>query len=189
MMLVSTSAEAWRDPGSELVSPIEGDPGYGRLIGLGTGDERNYPMVFRINLDDGQVRITNLRGANNDTLGYFLDKNGAILMRYDSDADTNRWSVFVYDGEQPRQLMTGVSETGSPPDFEGALPDRLDEASGDVERIERDDAARLRTHPEDLRVGRAFGHGKYARGVGFQQEVRRNAVAGRIGTGHGLVTC
>lgn len=123
MMLVSTSTEAWRDQYSELVSPIEGDPGHGRMIGRATAEDANYPTVYRINLDNGQVRITNLRGANNDTIGYMLGKSGEVLARFDSDEDSNRWSVWVYDGEQPRQLSTGVSETGAPPDFEGVLPD------------------------------------------------------------------
>ena len=68
---------------------------------------------------------------------------------------------------------------------EAVLPDRLGQAFGDVEGIERDDAARFRPHPEDFRVSRALGHREDARRIGLQQKVRRDAVAWRIGTGHG----
>ncbi|WP_395645937.1 alpha/beta hydrolase family protein [Terricaulis sp.] len=148
MMLISTSTEAWRDQNSELVAPIEGDPGYGRMIGRATAEDAEYPTVYRINLDNGQVRIANIRGANPDTIGFLLDSEGDVLTRFDSDERTNRWTIFVYDDETPRPLLTGTSDTGSPPNISGELSDgRLVSVSED------DDSEFYMLYAVDRRTG------------------------------------
>ena len=43
-------------------------------------------------------------------------------------------------------------EIGVEADLEAALADRLGQALGNVEGVERDDAARFRPHPEDFRI-------------------------------------
>jgi hypothetical protein len=56
--------------------------------------------------------------------------------------------------------------------IENALSDCFLEAFGDMEAIKRDYTALLGTNPEDFRVIGFFGHGKYSRGIGPQEQLR-----------------
>ena len=138
--LTTNVEEPWQDQGSALISPIEGDSGQGRMIGRAPGVESVHSAVYRVNLATGQSRMVRVAGMNSDTLGYLLDERGAVVARYDSDEHSNRWSLFVYDGDRPRLLIQDVSETGEPISVEGLLPDGriavLDEdASGEFHRL------------------------------------------------------
>ena len=82
-----------------------------------------HPTVHRVNLETGRSRSVSARGANGDTIDYLLDERGAVALRTDSDAATNRWRIFTYDGENPRLLLEDVSETGEPMSVAGLLPD------------------------------------------------------------------
>src|SRR5262249_13382316 len=84
-----------------------------------------------------------------------------------------------------RAAIHDALEVGIDRYFEPTLSDRLGKASRDMERIERNDAARFGAHPEHFRVRCAFGRGKHARSIGLEKEVRRDAMTGRIWTGHG----
>ena len=122
-LLTTNDEESWQDQGSYLIAPIEGDPDHGRMIGRAPGVGAVHPDVYRVGLDSGQSRMVRVQGSNPDTLGYLLDERGEVVARYDSDEDTNRWSLFVYDGERQRLLLQDVSETGEPVDIEGLMPD------------------------------------------------------------------
>jgi dipeptidyl aminopeptidase/acylaminoacyl peptidase len=106
--------EGWREVGATLVAPIEGDPGYGRLIGW--SEEYALPRLvpFRVNLDNGAVRIAEAAGANQNTVDYELNANGDVIARADADRESNRWSLYIYHQGQPRLLREGVSEIGQP---------------------------------------------------------------------------
>jgi dipeptidyl aminopeptidase/acylaminoacyl peptidase len=134
MRLLTTSEdEEWRDGGAPLIAPIESDPGHGRMLG-GTGSwEHRRLGVFRVRFEDGRARLVS-SGATEDTYHYLFDERGGIAARIETDEETNRWRVFVYDGETSRQLMEGVSETGEPIGVEGLLPD------GRLAYIARDEA-------------------------------------------------
>ena len=106
--ILSTSEEAWQDQGSYLVAPIVGDDGYARMIGRVPGAERYQPTVFRVNLTTGRSMPASPRGGNADTLFYLLSETGAPAVRVDFDRATNRWQLFIYDGDQPRKLMEDV---------------------------------------------------------------------------------
>jgi len=121
--LTTNAEEPWQDQGSTLIAPIEGDPGYGRMVGRAPGVASVHSAVYRVNLTTSQSRMVNVAGMNSDTLGYLLDERGTVVVRYDSDEDTNRWSLFVYDGDRQRLLMQDVSETGEPVSVEGLLAD------------------------------------------------------------------
>ena len=121
--LLTTSDEEWQDQGSRLIAPIAGDADHGRMIGREPGLGAYRPAIFRVNLETGQSQIVRVAGSSTDTLGYLLDEQGAVVARFDSDEETNRWSLFVYDGDRQRLLMQDVSETGEPVDVEGLLPD------------------------------------------------------------------
>ena len=116
--------EGWREVGTSLVAPIEGDAGYGRLIGW--SDDYSLPRLvpFRVNLDNGAVQKTEPAGANNHTLDYELNANGDVIARADADYESNRWSLHIYHEGQPRLLREGVSEIGQPDaSILGALAD------------------------------------------------------------------
>jgi hypothetical protein len=110
-ILTVNEEEQWQDQGAELIAPIEGDPGFGRMIGRAPGTETVRPAVYRVNLNSGASRITTTRGANGDTIDYVLDPAGNVALRLDSDRATNRWRLFIYDGAEPRLLMEDVSPT------------------------------------------------------------------------------
>ena len=124
-MLSTDQDDAWSDFGATLLAPIEGDPGYARLIGAGSGGASGaYRVaVYRVELDRGFVQRTLAAGTNEDTVGVLLDERGAPAARLDSDQRTNRWRLFAYDAGRPRQLVEEVNETGFPVDLEGVLPD------------------------------------------------------------------
>ena len=122
-VLTTNEDEGWQDQGSELIAPIATDPDHGRMIGRMPDESTLQPAVFRVNLATGRARMVRVAGASQDTLGFLLDEQGAVVARFDSDAETNRWSLFVYDGERPRLLMEDVSSTGAPVGVEGLLPD------------------------------------------------------------------
>jgi dipeptidyl aminopeptidase/acylaminoacyl peptidase len=112
--LLSTSDEAWADQGAEFIAPLEGEPGVGRLIGRAPGMEVRHRTVYRVRYDGGRAQVVEPRGTNRDTIGFLLDERGAAVVRYDSDETSNRWRIFVYDGETPRLLREDISETGAP---------------------------------------------------------------------------
>src|SRR5262249_748888 len=51
---------------------------------------------------------------------------------------------------------------------------RAGERGRDMKAIKRDHAAPLRLDPEQRRIVRAFRHGKYAAGIRFEQNLRRD---------------
>ncbi|HVK80046.1 MAG TPA: hypothetical protein VM915_05485, partial [Verrucomicrobiae bacterium] len=147
--LLSTSDEVWEDRASELIAPIEGDPGMGRMIGRAQGQQASHPTIYRVRFDGGNAQVVAPRGVNRDTIDFLLDARGQTIARIDSDERTNRWSIFVYDGEIPRLLMQDTSATGDPLSLVGALPDgrlvAVDEGEGEffaLHAIDRTTGAR-----------------------------------------------
>ena len=139
-MLTTNARDTWQDQGSALIAPVAGDPDHGRMIGRVPDVEYYQPALFRVGLDGRRVRMIGVSGANRTTLGFLVDERGDVAARYDSDDRTNRWRLFVYDGESPRLLLEDVSETGAPLEVEGLLPDGriaiLDEdAGGEFRRL------------------------------------------------------
>lgn len=139
-LFTTDDAEGWQDQGATLIAPIEGDPGFGRMIGTapGIGEERR--AVFRVDLVSGRSREMSVPGANGNTLDYILDENGAVAARLDAEEASNRWSLFVYQNNRPRLLMSDVSETGAPVSVQGLTTDGkiaiLDEGdTGDLQRL------------------------------------------------------
>lgn len=113
----------WADQGATLISPIEGDPGYARMIGRNSNMDRGNATLFRINLDNGRVRPYVPNGVNSDTVSYIIDRAGALVGRLDSNSESNRWRLWVYEGETPRLLMEDVSAYGETISIHGLLPD------------------------------------------------------------------
>ena len=118
-LLTTDDDDPWQDQGASLVAPIDGEPGFGRLIGR----EHRHTSVYRVDLSNGRVVPAPPRGTNEDTIGFVLDAAGAPVLRSDSDERSNRWRVFIYDGPEPRLLAEEVSEYGAPPSFAGVLAD------------------------------------------------------------------
>jgi dipeptidyl aminopeptidase/acylaminoacyl peptidase len=122
-MLTTNPNEPWADQGGYLIAPIEGDPGFGRMIGRAREIGSERPAVYRVNLRSGVVTTQRVRGANEGTLRYLLDQTGVVIARTDSDERTNRWRMYVYDGETPRALLEDVSEYGQPLSMLGLFAD------------------------------------------------------------------
>ncbi len=109
----------WSYNGAQLIAPIEGDPGFGRMF-VGT---RRAPALYRVDLNTGRTTFISVNGGGEQTLGYDLDEHGSPLARYDSDEETNHWKIFLYNGQTPHLVMEDTSEYGAPPSIEGLLPD------------------------------------------------------------------
>ncbi len=118
-MLSVNPDEPWADQGSDLVAPIEGDPGFVRMFGR----DQAYNSIYRVNLQNGRMRLSAPNGVNSDTLDFVLDERGEVVARIDANRESNRWRVFVYDGERPRMLLEDVSLTGAPVGVAGLLAD------------------------------------------------------------------
>jgi len=109
---------------TRLLSPIEGDPGFGRMVawgGLGTMNNTPKLCVYRVNLDTGDGSA--VETAKGDTRGYLLDERGATIARVDINDDKNRWRLFNYEDDKPRMVLEQVSEMGQPLEMYGLLED------------------------------------------------------------------
>lgn len=111
----------WADQGSQLVAPIEGDPGYGRLIGANTNRDMANAAVYRVNLDTGRVQRRQPPGVTRYTGGFLLDERGEIAGRVDFPEESMK--VYVYEGDRARELLTAPSALRDRPDIGGLLPD------------------------------------------------------------------
>jgi dipeptidyl aminopeptidase/acylaminoacyl peptidase len=109
---------------TRLMSPIEGDPGFGRMVawgGLAAASSIPKLTVYRINLDTGSG--TAVETAKGDTRGYLLDEKGATMARVDIHEDKNRWRLFNYEDGKPRLILEQVSEMGQPLRMYGLFDD------------------------------------------------------------------
>jgi dipeptidyl aminopeptidase/acylaminoacyl peptidase len=122
-MLFTDPEQEWADWGAALVAPIAGDAGFVRLIGGNTNFDRGHAAIYRVNLQNGRSNKLMPNGVNIDTIWFELDEQGRAAARLDSDRQSNRWRVFVYEPDAPRMLIEGVSPDGRPPSVEGLLPD------------------------------------------------------------------
>ena len=122
-LLIAEGFTGWASSGNRLIAPIEGDPGFGRLLGPTIAGDRVRIGLYRVDFSNDRVAPLPLRGMTSDTQDILLDERGAPLARIDSDYSTNHWSISVSDGDSWRQILDGVSSTGEPPDLEGLLPD------------------------------------------------------------------
>lgn len=109
---------------TRLQSPVEGDPGFGRMIawgGLAAMSSTPKLTVFRVNLDTGHG--TELETAKGDTRGFLLDERGNTVARVDINDDKNRWRLFNYEDGKVRMILEQVSEMGQPLQLYGLLED------------------------------------------------------------------
>ena len=109
---------------TNLSAPIEGDPGFGRMVawsGLGTLNNSPKLAVYRVNLDSGNGRA--VETANIQTRGFLLDERGATIARVDINDDTNRWRLYSYENGKDRMILEQVSEMGQPLAMYGLLED------------------------------------------------------------------
>lgn len=109
---------------SDLRVPVEGDPGFGRMIawgGLAVMNTVPHLTVYRVNLDTGKA--VPLEAGNALTRGYLLDERGAVAARVDINERSDKWRLFVYDGGKERLLIEQVSDMGMPLRLHGLLED------------------------------------------------------------------
>jgi dipeptidyl aminopeptidase/acylaminoacyl peptidase len=100
---------------TNLQAPIDGDPGFGRMIawgGLGVMNAVPKLSVWRVNLDNGNA--TAVENGSMKTRGFLLDEKGKTIARVDIDDDKNRWRLFNYEDGKDRMVLEQVSEMGQP---------------------------------------------------------------------------
>ncbi len=109
---------------TNLQAPIEGDPGFGRMIawgGLGTMNNMPKLSVWRVNLDNGNA--TAIENGNMKSRGFMVDETGATIARVDIDDEKNRWRLFTYENGKDRMILEQVSEMGRPLAMYGLFED------------------------------------------------------------------
>lgn len=109
---------------TNLHVPIEGDPGFGRMIGLGGMASLNSAprlAVFRVNLDNGSSDP--VVAGSSATRGYMLDERGELVARVDINDRSNHWQLYVYENGKERVVLEDVTEMGMPLRIYGLLPD------------------------------------------------------------------
>jgi dienelactone hydrolase len=123
-LLMQDSGNRGNSSLTNLQVPIEGDPGFGRMIawgGLGTMNSMPKLSVYRVNLDNGNA--TAVENGNIKSRGFLLDEKGATVARVDIDDDRNRWRLFNYENGKDRMILEQVSEMGQPLSMYGLLED------------------------------------------------------------------
>jgi dipeptidyl aminopeptidase/acylaminoacyl peptidase len=133
--ILSTSHSLFADQASTLIAPIEGDPGFGRLIGSTNDAETPRLTSFRVNLSDGSVHPAADAGSNKNTTELVLDDAGTVIAWLDIDEQTDHWRLQHMVGRQNHTIAEGdYSATGQPIDVRGLLADgrlgELDDADG-----------------------------------------------------------
>lgn len=113
-VLTADRAYAWAQTGSQFVSPIEGDPGYGRLIAFSQHDPPHL-AVYRASLSTGNSTLANSYGATPNTDSFMLDEHGAPVTRLDVDDRSKHWRLFAYDNSVPHVLLEGDAPEGTLP--------------------------------------------------------------------------
>jgi len=109
---------------TNLQVPIEGDPGFGRMIAWGGAITLNNVAklsVYRVNLETGKGSAEEVGAMQ--TRGFMLDEKGATVARVDINDDKNRWRLYTYEGGKDRMVLEKVSEMGVPLSMYGLLDD------------------------------------------------------------------
>jgi dienelactone hydrolase len=109
---------------TDLQAPIEGDPGFGRMVawgGFGTMNTVPKLSAYRVNLDTGNVSA--VETGNFKTRGFLLDETGATMARVDIDDEKNRWRLYDYENGKERMILEQVSEMGMPLSLYGLFDD------------------------------------------------------------------
>jgi dipeptidyl aminopeptidase/acylaminoacyl peptidase len=112
---------------TNLIAPIDGDDGYGRMIafagvGIGNLTEDNPQLsVFRVNLARGTALAQTV--GNLDTEDFALNQRGEAVARMDVDDKSGEWRLIAYGAGGEHVLRQGVTETGSPPDLLAQMQD------------------------------------------------------------------
>jgi acetyl esterase/lipase len=109
---------------TNLTVPIEGDPGFGRMVaygGIASINAQARLTVFRVNMSNGAG--TPLESGNSNTRGFMLDEKGQVFARVDINDRSDKWRLFVYDKGKDRLLLEDVSEMGQPLAMFGRLQD------------------------------------------------------------------
>jgi dipeptidyl aminopeptidase/acylaminoacyl peptidase len=109
---------------ANLQAPIEGDPGFGRMIAVGGASGMGATpriSVYRVNLDDGTS--SSVYSGNVQTRGYLLDEKGNVAARVDINDFNNRWKLFTYEDGKDRMILEQESEMGMPLRMFGLLED------------------------------------------------------------------
>jgi dipeptidyl aminopeptidase/acylaminoacyl peptidase len=122
--IMMENAEAtWIDPGlADLIAPIEGDRGYGRMMTWTSFRPTALYGVFRVDLRTGVGGV--VRQLPRDTWSLLLDRRGEWVARTQpTNPQADEWRLYVRDGEGERLLREESAKTGASPELGGQFPD------------------------------------------------------------------
>jgi dipeptidyl aminopeptidase/acylaminoacyl peptidase len=136
---------------TNIQTPIEGDPGFARMIawgGIAVMNALPSLAVWRVNLETGKANPV----ANGDlrTRGFLLDERGNVAARVDINENNDRWKLYSYVDGKPRVVLEDVSEGGRPLAMFGLLEDGRVAAINQHEDGERDTLLAI-----DLKTGQS----------------------------------
>lgn len=150
--------------------PVPGEPGVALAVG---GDESGRLAVWRVNLENGTAR--RIASALQDTASVVFNDQGDLLARVDSDDETNRWSLHVYNNGTSQQVIDEPTDIGfEPMSLEGVLADGRVVAVG---RRQADHRARMLAISPDGQIEVIAENERYDIGGGIR-EPRTNRVVG-----------
>lgn len=123
VMLMDEDPDSWADTNlSSVFAPIEGDPGYGRMISITSPDQGGKLGVFRVNLRTGKGVLAQTASAK--TINILMNAKGEIVASVDAlNEKANTWALFSHQGEKRTRIAQGTSTIGSGPALFGLAED------------------------------------------------------------------
>lgn len=107
---------------SDLVAPIAGDPGFGRMIAPESPTEFSRQVIYRVDLRTGDA--TARERLERTLFDALFNQRGEAIVRTDANRQTNEWRLSVRDGNgRWRQIKQGTDIFGVPPALLGLFPD------------------------------------------------------------------
>lgn len=123
VMLMDEDADSWADTNlSSVFAPIEGDPGYGRMISITSPDDGGKLGVFRVNLRTGKGVLA--QAATAKTIDIVLNAKGEIVASVDALSEkANTWALFAHRDGKRNLIAQGTSRIGNGPVLFGLTED------------------------------------------------------------------
>ena len=123
VMLMDEDADSWADTNlGSVFAPIEGDPGYGRMISITSPDDGGKLGVFRVNLRTGKGVLAQAVTAK--TIDIVMNAKGEIVASVDALSEkANTWALFAHRDGKRNLIAQGTSRIGNGPALFGLAED------------------------------------------------------------------
>lgn len=124
---------------ANLIVPIEGDPGFGRIViagGTNGVSRRGRISLLRVNLDNGKA--SDVASMDERAGSFILDERANVVARTGINPERDLWRLYVNEGGKERLLLEQETNTASPLRLYGLLADGRIAAVDAREEGERD---------------------------------------------------